>query len=73
MNRKSGGQGMTDAERFRRLAQQYHQLASGTADPSERDQYLKLARTWDNFARKAEQPPNQTRRVSRNVRSIRTD
>ena len=64
---------MSDADRFRRLAQQYHHLASGTADPSEREQYLKLARTWDNFARKAEQPPDQTRPVGRNVRTVRTD
>jgi hypothetical protein len=64
---------MSDAERFRRLAQQYHQLASGTADPSEREQYLKLARTWDNFARKAEQPPDPTQRAGRNLRTVRTD
>jgi hypothetical protein len=64
---------MNDAERFRRLAQQYHQLASGTADASEREQYLKLARTWDNFARQAEQRPSRVRAAGPNVRSVRTD
>ena len=48
------GTPVTDAERFRRLAGQYEQLAAGTTDPHERDQHLKLARTWTNFAHKAE-------------------
>jgi hypothetical protein len=59
---------MSDAERYRRLAEQYHQLADGTADPTERDKQLKLARTWDQFAKKAELREGRVRQRPQNRR-----
>jgi hypothetical protein len=44
---------MSDAERFRRLAEQYEKAAAKTTDKKERAEQRKLARTWANFARKA--------------------
>jgi hypothetical protein len=55
------GTQVSDAERFRRLAGQYEKLAAGTSDPRERDQHLKLARTWNTFARQAELRPVRIR------------
>ena len=54
---------MSDAFRYRALAAEYYQLASTITDPNDRDRHLKLARTWDSFARQAEQRADRTQQI----------